>query len=271
MPTSQNGFSANDRSVIASYTVPGTNRKVALRKGDTAVILLDLAAWIHAHIEPIDVGEFDDWGYAERNIRGSTTTLSNHASGTALDINAVKHPLGVHGTWTADQKRRINARLAYYEGCIRFGENYSGRVDPMHLEINAGPAACKRVADKIRSTTAAQPSGGFLMSLSDAEQGEALALLRTINTQLTGDTDGSGPDGWGWPSWRYGSGKDLTLVDLLRSIDRETGSAFTLDGRPGGDTDSVVGHVLSLRAEIRALAAELAAALAALSSTTKGN
>ena len=151
MPVSQNGYSANDRSVIASLTVPGTTRKIALRKGDTSVILLDVMAWIHANIEKIDVGVFDDWGYAERTIRGSSTTLSNHASGTAVDANATEHPLGVRGTWTADEKRRINARLALYEGCVRWGENYSGRIDGMHFEIDKGAAACRAVADKIRA------------------------------------------------------------------------------------------------------------------------
>lgn len=151
MPTSQNGFSANDRSLIGSFTVPGTSRKLALRKGDTSVILLDIAAWVHAHIERIDTGEFDDWGYAERTIRGSTTTLSNHASGTAFDFNAVQHPLGVRGTWSAAERAAIHGRLALYDGCVRWGDDYSGRVDGMHFEINRGAAACKVVADKIRA------------------------------------------------------------------------------------------------------------------------
>jgi hypothetical protein len=149
--TSQNGYSANDRSVIASLTVPGSTRKLAVRAGDVSVVLLDLAAWIHAHIRPIDTGVLDDWGYAERTIRGSSTTLSNHASGTAIDLDALLHPLGVTGTWSADDKRRINARLAYYDGVVRWGENYTGRLDGMHFEINAGSAAVRRVADKIRA------------------------------------------------------------------------------------------------------------------------
>lgn len=165
--TSQNGYSANDRSVIASYTVPRTQVKIALRKGDVSVLLLDILAWIHLNIEPLDVGVADDWGYAERTIRGSSTTLSNHASGTAADANATQHPLGVRGTWTAKERNLINARLALYEGCIRWGDNYDvpalggvagSRVDGMHFEINRGAADCKRVADKIRAGQLAGPT-----------------------------------------------------------------------------------------------------------------
>lgn len=155
MLTSQNGFSANDRSVIASFTIPRTQQKISLRKGDTSVILLDVLGWIHLNIEPLDVGIFDDWGYAERLIRGSSTELSNHASGTAADANATQHPLGVTGTWTATEKQLIHGRLALYEGCVRWGEDYDGRLDGMHFEIDRGAADCKRVADKIRAASLA--------------------------------------------------------------------------------------------------------------------
>ncbi len=79
------------------------------------------------------------------------------------------------------------------------------------------------------------------------------AMLRTIFAQITGDTDGSGPDGWGWPSFRRDGGPDLTPVDLLRHIDREANTRFDLTGRSGPDLDTLVGHVLSLRAEVRRL------------------
>jgi hypothetical protein len=147
---SQNGWTANDRSVIASYTIPSSTRKVALRKGDASVVLLDIAAWIHANVEHIDDGQLDDWGYAERTIRGSSTTLSNHASGTALDLDALKHPLGVRRTWTDAQASKIHDRLKLYGGVVRWGGDYDGRVDEMHFELNASPNAVAKVADRIR-------------------------------------------------------------------------------------------------------------------------
>ncbi|AGL19489.1 M15 family metallopeptidase [Actinoplanes sp. N902-109] len=154
MPTSQNGYRANDPSLIASYTIPGTSVKIALRKGDVSVVLLHFAAWFNKNIEPLR--QSDTGGYVERTIRGSSTTLSNHASGTAEDLRWNDHPLGAVGTFTAAEKAKINAQLGYYEGVIRWGANYSGRKDEMHFEINKGTADVKRVADKIRNADKAK-------------------------------------------------------------------------------------------------------------------
>jgi hypothetical protein len=116
------------------------------------------------------------------------------------------------------------------------------------------------------TSTPARPTGGFLMALSDAEQAEALALLRTLNTQITGDTDGAGPDGWGWPNWRYGpdKGKPITPIDMLRAGDQQLNSSLDLTDRPGGDVDNLFGHVLSMRAELRQLGVDLSQRLTAV-------
>lgn len=151
MPTSQNGYSANDRSVIASYTVPGTSLKVALRRGDVSVVLLEYLRRYNVEVEPLTHNPQDLWGYAERTIRGSSTTLSNHASGTAVDGRATRHPLGVRGTFTAQQLAALDRLLFWFEGVIRHGKDYTGRVDEMHAEVDRGAAEVKRIADKIRS------------------------------------------------------------------------------------------------------------------------
>lgn len=154
MPVSQNGWSANDRSVIETYTIGGKTR-MALRKGDAGFLLKHIADWFDANIKDIDYnynnGELDDWGYAEREIRGGVE-LSNHASGTAIDVNATKWPLGVEPSsyLTADEIRRVREQLKLYEGAIRWGGDYTGRKDPMHFEINANAAKVAQVANKIR-------------------------------------------------------------------------------------------------------------------------
>jgi hypothetical protein len=144
---SQNGYSANDRSVIASYQLPGG--KVALRKGDVSVVLLWVANRFHETVEPLRWPGV--WGYAERTIRGSSTTLSNHASGSALDLNAPGHPLGQANTFPTLDVRAIRAILGYCEGSIRWGGDYAGRKDEMHFEVIGSAADLKRVADKIRA------------------------------------------------------------------------------------------------------------------------
>lgn len=147
---SQNGWTANDRSVIASFTIPGTKTKIALRAGDVSVLILDFLGWWNREIEPIDGATLDDWGYAERLIRGSATVVSNHASGTAGDANALRHPLGTR-TLTKDQLAKIKARIDLYRGALRHGAFYTDRPDEMHVEINAGPQLVREVADDIRA------------------------------------------------------------------------------------------------------------------------
>lgn len=152
MVLSQNGYSANDISQTAEYVI-GDGRKVRLRRGDAGFLLKHFADWFDKHIEDIDQGA-DDWGYAARTIRGDSTQLSNHASGTALDLNATKHPLGKRGTFTAAKASAIRQRLKLYGGVIRWGGDYVNRADEMHFEINANAANVARIATTIRAGAA---------------------------------------------------------------------------------------------------------------------
>lgn len=160
MSTSQNGFRANDRSLIASYSIPGG--KVALRRGDVATVLVYFAKRYHSEVEPLKWP--GNWGYAERKIRGSSTTLSNHASGTALDLNAPAHPLGKRGTFSSRQVAALNRILADCDGVLRHGKNYNGRKDEMHVEINASAAKVKALASTIKAGKKPGPSGGATAS-----------------------------------------------------------------------------------------------------------
>jgi hypothetical protein len=115
-------------------------------------VLLDFAAWFHKTIHHIDTGQLDDWGYAERDIIGmGSTDISNHASGTAMDLDATAHPLGKYNTFNSLQISLIERKLKEYGGVIRWGHDYSGRKDEMHFEINKGYAAVKAQADRIRA------------------------------------------------------------------------------------------------------------------------
>jgi hypothetical protein len=147
---SQNGFTANDRSVIAQYTVPGTNLRIALRKGDASVILLEFLRRYHLEVEPLPHDPQDLWGYAERTIRGSATVLSNHASGTAVDCRAQAHPLGVKNTFTPEKKSALLRLIGWFEGALRWGGSYSGRVDEMHTELDGPASLIARIANKVR-------------------------------------------------------------------------------------------------------------------------
>lgn len=133
--TSYNGWPASkDRSAIGikSYNVPGTTLYIACAE-KVAPLLVAFAADFHKLIEPIDNGTLDDWGYCYRMIRGSTDKLSNHSSGTALDLNATKHPLGKAGTFPEGKVPMLQGLCRKYG--LKWGGDYLNRKDEMHFEI----------------------------------------------------------------------------------------------------------------------------------------
>lgn len=146
---SQNGWKASKIRVeigIDSFLIPGTNIKLACAKA-VAPLLVGFAAEFHKLIEPIDEGKLDDWGYAFRDIRGMTGKLSNHSSGTAIDLNASKHPLGKMGTFPNEKVPMIRA-LAKKYGLI-WGGDYRSRKDEMHFEIALPPAKVAALIAKL--------------------------------------------------------------------------------------------------------------------------
>lgn len=153
MTFSQNGYKSRDFSVIATYTVV-RDVKLSLRKGDVSVVLLHLARWFDKNIEPLKAKECG--GYNPRRIEGSDVD-SNHASGTAEDLNWGKHVRGKKNTFTAAQQKKIRDHLKFYEGVIRWGGDYKGTVDDMHFEINKGPAEVTRIAKKCKAVDAPKP------------------------------------------------------------------------------------------------------------------
>jgi hypothetical protein len=146
---SHNGWTASKDPAaidIKSYQVPGT--KVKLRCAEAvAPLLIGFAKEFHELIEPIDEGALDDWGYAFRNIRGVTEKLSNHASGTAIDLNAPKHPLGAVGTFPAEKVPMIRALAKKYG--LRWGGDYVNRKDEMHFEIDITPVKAAALIIKL--------------------------------------------------------------------------------------------------------------------------
>lgn len=119
-----------------------------------------------------------------------TSTWSNHASATAVDLNWIRHPYGPSGTFSAAQVRQIRAILAACEGTVRWGGDYTRNKDEMHFEINKRPGdpAIARVARKLGNAAppppppppAPAPSGWpTLRSGSRGFRVKALQLLLT--------------------------------------------------------------------------------------------
>lgn len=121
-----------------------------VRKGDAYTVLNELCRRFNNEVEKINPAH--SWGWAYRPVRGATV-VSEHAAGTAIDLNAPKHPLGRQGTFTRSQVNRIQQILRDLDGAVRWGGNYAGRKDEMHFELQGGVKKLAAVAKKIKGSS----------------------------------------------------------------------------------------------------------------------
>lgn len=163
MPTSGNGLPVLINRP-PKVMVPFIDYEVGfhLRPGDVADILREVARRWHEEVEPLDLpGPKDEWGYAYRPVRGQESGFSNHASGSAIDLNATRNPRGVPTTsvLAPEQIARCRAIVASMQDrelgrpVVRWGGDYQSTPDAMHWEIanNVPAAALRRVADRVRA------------------------------------------------------------------------------------------------------------------------
>jgi hypothetical protein len=120
---------------VRNFPVPSTSVTLPIR-AEVAPRLLEMAHWFHKNVEPLKDGEC--WGYAFRRIAGSTV-FSNHASGTAIDLNAPAHPFGKFGTVPSGKRAAISAKARQLG--LRWGGDFQGQVDEMHFEVLANGRA----------------------------------------------------------------------------------------------------------------------------------
>jgi hypothetical protein len=217
MARSQNGWSTVTSARVSSYAVPGCGTRLPMRDGDVATVLGYVAHQFHLYVEALHTGWC--WGYAPRNVRGSSSIISNHASATAIDLNAPNHPLGVRGTFSKQKVKAIEKILAFCEGAVRWGGHYSGRKDEMHFEINAGSATVARIARKIRALKA---------------KAAALKPVTSISVVL-----------------REGSGARSQVLLLQKTMDKRPDVTLKPDGDFGPKTTTAV-KTVQRKAKIKA-------------------
>ncbi len=131
----------------------GYSVTMRVRPGDTCDVLMDLVTRFDRTVERLDLpGERDEWSYAKRRVRQSSNIWSEHSAGTALDLNATRHPRGARGTFTLKQRKAIDALLEFYEGLVAWGGNFRSVPDEMHFEITKPPGhpLVARIAAKCR-------------------------------------------------------------------------------------------------------------------------
>lgn len=163
MTVSYNGWTASPHAAdfggLDNREVPGApGVKLApgVRAGDVATVMFSFAALFHAHVEPLESGTC--WGYNYRPDTNNPKQLSCHASGTAIDLNAPKHPNGKRGTFTDQQVTMIRALLAGYDGVLEWGGDFTGVDDEMHFEIKGTAAAVAAMAAKLNGAPTPTPA-----------------------------------------------------------------------------------------------------------------
>lgn len=140
---SQNGWPASmiqEDIGIQVFTVIKGIKPVRLRcaKAVAPLLIAALREW-HKKVEKLAPGEVQ--GYAFRGVRGGDgDDLSNHSSGTGVDIWPSRHPQGdKDGNFTKEQQTNVLAICKTYG--LRSGGTYkSAKPDWMHVEIALTPA-----------------------------------------------------------------------------------------------------------------------------------
>lgn len=165
MATSYNGWPASkDPNAIGVNRnwepLPGVKFPGGVKSGDVEVVMTELVLLLNEYVEPADPNNEtsdDEWGYTFKMSANSADLISCHASATAIDYNARKHPNRKRGTWEPWQYDAIGKILNHLDGVIRWlalkadGGSAAKTPDEMHFEIRGDAAAVKAVADKIRS------------------------------------------------------------------------------------------------------------------------
>jgi len=130
--TSQNGWTYPQPT--REYKVPGSSVSLTLTADEGAAFCLIwcCAQW-NSRIEPLEASQCG--GLEIRTIAGSAT-MSNHSSGTAIDLNYTKHPQHAY-TFSDQMKATIHWIIEQTHGVVRWGGDWTpDSVDEMHIEIN---------------------------------------------------------------------------------------------------------------------------------------
>ena len=170
MPTSINGWPVLDGwgdPRLKSAPIPGCSKRKLHMRGDVLPLFLALASDYHRTIAPLDQGDWDEWSFDYREARAASA-WSDHASGTAVDLNA--NAEGRLGTgplawWRAGkraaQARRLKKRykVVMWGGATDLGGDYylGSTTDWMHWALRPGTTLAD--VERVIADLGIQPDG----------------------------------------------------------------------------------------------------------------
>jgi peptidoglycan hydrolase-like protein with peptidoglycan-binding domain len=154
MTTSYNGWPASPDPkaigivplTVARHSFPG-----GVKGGDVATVFRYFLVNYHLRVESLALGSSpDEWGYSYRQNRNANN-LSCHASGTAVDVNATRHPNGARNTLSSAAVARLRVLQHEVGGVIKWGGDFSTTKDEMHHEIHGTAAQVHTVATRLKA------------------------------------------------------------------------------------------------------------------------
>lgn len=179
MATSQNGWPASQTLKRRDLVVNGATFVGGIVDNQNVYDVFHYLLTEYAkRVEPL-MTQPGCWGWYYRANRNDPTSLSNHSSGTAIDVNAPKHPNGVatSKTFTAKQIAEVHKILDELDGVVRWGGDYTHTVDAMHFEINVPPGHLQEIGAKLRKKAAPKPVVDPVSTLAPGEKVTSLAAI----------------------------------------------------------------------------------------------
>lgn len=171
-PAIQDGTGIDRTFTVPAKTAAGKSVNVefpgGVRAGDVATLFAYYEEQFFQRVEKPATGDYakdGDWGWEFRQDVNDPSQLSCHASGTATDTNATRHPDGSHDTFTQGQYDVLRQILAVeLEHTLRIGvpgfTSADGKScgwtagstpDEMHVEVESYDVALiARVAAKVK-------------------------------------------------------------------------------------------------------------------------
>ncbi|WIK82180.1 M15 family metallopeptidase [Micrococcus lylae] len=198
--------------------------------GDTHTILDELCRRFHAEVEPIIKGH--SWGWSYRPVRGYTNVWSEHAAGTAVDLNAPAHYMGLKGTFTEAQETAIRRILTDLGNVVVWGGVWTRRPDEMHFELKHDPALIRKVAAAIRAGKSAahpEPPKESTSPIGVRDTASVVEWLAQRGRDSSFSARAKLAAQYGITGYRGTAEQNLTLLSHLRADEDGTSGTYTVN------------------------------------------